>query len=77
MPPRLRSYLPILDWGARYDRAALSNDLIAAVIVTIMLRSTGAALLLLLVGWHGYRNRRTNPMRKFQERFTHGDPEKS
>ncbi len=37
----------------------------------------GAALLLLLVGWHGYRNRRTNPMRKFQERFTHDDPEKS
>ncbi|MGM0584009.1 MAG: SulP family inorganic anion transporter [Pseudomonadota bacterium] len=33
----LKSYLPILDWGARYDRAAAGNDLIAAVIVTIML----------------------------------------
>lgn len=30
-------YLPILDWGRRYDRAALSGDLLAAVIVTIML----------------------------------------
>ncbi|TKW67153.1 MAG: sulfate permease [Paracoccus denitrificans] len=33
----LRRYLPILDWGRRYDRRALSNDLLAAVIVTIML----------------------------------------
>lgn len=33
----LRRYLPILDWGRRYDRRALSNDLMAAVIVTIML----------------------------------------
>lgn len=30
-------YLPILDWGRRYDRSAFSNDMIAAVIVTIML----------------------------------------
>ncbi|MGN7869484.1 SulP family inorganic anion transporter [Paracoccus sp. 22332] len=30
-------YLPILDWARRYDRAALSGDLLAAVIVTIML----------------------------------------
>ena len=29
--------LPILDWGRRYDRATLSSDLVAAVIVTIML----------------------------------------
>ncbi|WP_126978137.1 SulP family inorganic anion transporter [Frigidibacter oleivorans] len=34
---RLTRYLPILDWGRRYDRAALSSDLVAAVIVTIML----------------------------------------
>ena len=47
MPPRLRSYLPILDWGARYDRAALSNDLIAAVIVTIMLIPQSLAYALL------------------------------
>ena len=33
----LRQYLPILDWGRSYNRHALSNDLIAAVIVTIML----------------------------------------
>ena len=33
----LSRYLPILDWGRRYDRAALQSDLLAAVIVTIML----------------------------------------
>ena len=33
----LRQYLPILDWGRSYNRHALSNDMIAAVIVTIML----------------------------------------
>jgi sulfate permease, SulP family len=30
-------YFPILQWGRTYDRKALSGDLIAAVIVTIML----------------------------------------
>lgn len=30
-------YLPILDWGRHYDRHALTNDLVAAIIVTIML----------------------------------------
>ncbi|HMQ40618.1 MAG TPA: sulfate permease [Paracoccus sp. (in: a-proteobacteria)] len=35
--PRLSRYFPILDWGRRYDRSALLNDLVAAVIVTIML----------------------------------------
>ena len=34
---RLARFLPILDWGRQYDRGALQNDLIAAVIVTIML----------------------------------------
>lgn len=29
--------LPVLEWGARYDRGALTGDLVAAVIVTIML----------------------------------------
>lgn len=33
----LSRYLPVLDWGRRYDRATLSADLLAAVIVTIML----------------------------------------
>lgn len=38
MSPRsLSRYLPILDWGRRYDRRALSSDLLAAAIVTIML----------------------------------------
>ena len=30
-------YLPVLDWGRRYDREKLTGDLIAAVIVTVML----------------------------------------
>jgi SulP family sulfate permease len=34
---KLARHLPILDWGRRYDRQALSGDLLAAVIVTIML----------------------------------------
>ncbi|MFV0383061.1 SulP family inorganic anion transporter [Paracoccus sp. (in: a-proteobacteria)] len=37
MKTRLARLLPILDWGRRYDRGALQNDLMAAVIVTIML----------------------------------------
>ncbi len=37
MTPRFARYLPILTWGRHYDRAALTNDLVAAVIVTIML----------------------------------------
>ncbi|KIN62890.1 Sulfate transporter [Sulfitobacter noctilucicola] len=37
MIENLRRYVPILDWGRTYDRTALSNDMIAAVIVTIML----------------------------------------
>ena len=34
---RLARYLPILDWGRSYNGTALSNDLVAAGIVTIML----------------------------------------
>ena len=34
---RLARYLPVLDWGRAYNRAALTNDLVAAGIVTIML----------------------------------------
>lgn len=37
MKPRFARYLPILTWGRQYDRSALTNDLVAAVIVTIML----------------------------------------
>lgn len=43
----LTRYLPILDWGRRYDRAALSSDLVAAVIVTIMLIPQSLAYALL------------------------------
>ncbi len=42
-----RQYLPILDWGSRYDRNALSNDMIAALIVTIMLIPQSLAYALL------------------------------
>ena len=34
---RLVGYLPVLDWGRRYDQQALLSDGIAAAIVTIML----------------------------------------
>lgn len=40
-------YLPILDWGRRYDRTTFSNDMIAAVIVTIMLIPQSLAYALL------------------------------
>ena len=33
----LRRYVPVLDWGRRYDGGTLGADLFAAVIVTIML----------------------------------------
>ncbi len=44
---QMRQYLPILDWGRRYDRTAFSNDMIAAVIVTIMLIPQSLAYALL------------------------------
>ncbi len=40
-------YLPVLDWGRTYNKAALSNDMIAAVIVTIMLIPQSLAYALL------------------------------
>ena len=43
----LSRYLPILDWGRRYDRNAFSNDMVAAVIVTIMLIPQSLAYALL------------------------------
>jgi sulfate permease, SulP family len=43
----LRRYIPILDWGRSYDRQALSGDLLAAVIVTIMLIPQSLAYALL------------------------------
>jgi SulP family sulfate permease len=44
---RFARYLPILDWGRRYDRTSLTGDLIAAAIVTIMLIPQSLAYALL------------------------------
>ena len=43
----LKTYLPILDWGRRYNRQTLTSDLIAAMIVTIMLIPQSLAYALL------------------------------
>ncbi len=43
----LKAYLPILDWGSRYNRQTLTSDLVAAVIVTIMLIPQSLAYALL------------------------------
>jgi SulP family sulfate permease len=43
----LARYVPVLDWGRRYDRDALTSDLVAAVIVTIMLIPQSLAYALL------------------------------
>lgn len=43
----LSNYLPILTWGRSYNRSALSNDLVAALIVTIMLIPQSLAYALL------------------------------
>jgi SulP family sulfate permease len=47
MMDRLRNYMPVLDWGRSYDRQLFSNDLIAALIVTIMLIPQSLAYALL------------------------------
>lgn len=44
---KLRHYVPVLDWGRSYDHKAFSNDMIAAVIVTIMLIPQSLAYALL------------------------------
>ena len=46
-PPLLARYLPILQWGRTYNGAVLTNDLVAAVIVTIMLIPQSLAYALL------------------------------
>jgi len=43
----LSRYLPILDWGRHYNRGAFGNDLVAALIVTIMLIPQSLAYALL------------------------------
>ncbi|GAW35803.1 putative sulfate transporter/MT1781 [Roseovarius sp. A-2] len=45
--PRIARYLPPLDWGRSYGRTTLTNDLVAAVIVTIMLIPQSLAYALL------------------------------
>lgn len=47
MKPSLRRYLPILIWGRGYGRETLTNDLVAALIVTIMLIPQSLAYALL------------------------------
>ncbi|MEN8893255.1 MAG: sulfate permease [Planktotalea arctica] len=47
MRPDLKRYLPILTWGRAYNKSALSNDLMAAFIVTIMLIPQSLAYALL------------------------------
>ena len=44
---KLARYLPIFEWGRTYDRLTLTNDLVAAVIVTIMLIPQSLAYALL------------------------------
>lgn len=43
----LANFLPILQWGKTYDRLTLTNDLVAAIIVTIMLIPQSLAYALL------------------------------
>ncbi|WP_018689528.1 SulP family inorganic anion transporter [Ahrensia kielensis] len=47
MKTDLTRFLPILKWGREYNRSALSNDLVAALIVTIMLIPQSLAYALL------------------------------
>ncbi len=47
MIDHLRRLVPVLDWGRNYARSAFSNDLIAALIVTIMLIPQSLAYALL------------------------------
>ena len=44
---RLARIMPVFDWGRRYDRDAFGNDMVAAVIVTIMLIPQSLAYALL------------------------------
>jgi SulP family sulfate permease len=44
---KLKAYIPILDWGSRYNRHTLTSDLVAAIIVTIMLIPQSLAYALL------------------------------
>jgi len=47
MPSLFIRYLPILTWGKTYNKSALTNDMVAAMIVTIMLIPQSLAYALL------------------------------
>ena len=47
IPSLLQRYLPILEWGAKYNKKTLTNDLVVAGIVTIMLIPQSLAYALL------------------------------
>ncbi|MCO4843261.1 MAG: sulfate permease [Yoonia sp.] len=47
MPSTFSRYLPILTWGRTYNKSAFTNDMIAALIVTIMLIPQSLAYALL------------------------------
>lgn len=47
MPRLLTRYLPILTWGKTYNKSAFTNDMVAALIVTIMLIPQSLAYALL------------------------------
>ena len=47
MKTDMTRYLPILTWGRAYNRSALSSDVVAALIVTIMLIPQSLAYALL------------------------------
>ncbi|MGB0959293.1 MAG: SulP family inorganic anion transporter [Halocynthiibacter sp.] len=47
IPMRLRGYFPILEWSQDYNKDSLTNDVVAAVIVTIMLIPQSLAYALL------------------------------
>ena len=47
MPFKISQYFPILEWGKAYNRTLFSNDLVAALIVTIMLIPQSLAYALL------------------------------
>ena len=46
-PAPLAQYFPILEWGRTYNGSVLTNDLVAAIIVTIMLIPQSLAYALL------------------------------
>ena len=43
----LKRFFPVFEWGREYDRSALTNDVIAALVVTIMLIPQGMAYAML------------------------------